>query len=343
MARIFISHAKADEVLIDAFVDLLHVGLNLKQEDIFCTSLEGTGIPRGSNFVEFIKKTFKDSDFVIMVITAAYYESVFCLCELGATWIMGSDAMPFLVPPLEYDDLKAVLVGVQAGCINDKRALNELRDRLLASKIASGATDKWESKRDTFLKKFSKLQAKLKGRSSIPAADFDKLKATYEEAQNTLLERDDTIDKLEERIRVLEKLKDREQVKEVRKRYTNEQQQFDELTSAFKKVSQKLPSKAIEALYYDHKGVDWAPPRFGNEHVWEDIEAAEQRGFVRIDGNAVSVDDSNPVIRAAQDALSELSSFMVSASQEFIEAFEEEREYQFSLSNRGFWENYLDL
>src|SRR5262245_59010999 len=47
-----------------------------------------------------------------MVITPAYYESAFCLCELGATWIMGSEAMPLLVPPLDYDDLKAVLIGV---------------------------------------------------------------------------------------------------------------------------------------------------------------------------------------------------------------------------------------
>jgi hypothetical protein len=184
---------------MEPFVDLLHVGLNLKQEDIFCTSLEGMGIPRGSNFVEFIHKQFKSSDFVIMVITPKYYESVFCLCELGATWITGRDAMPFLVPPLEFEDLKAVLAGVQVGFIDDKRALNELRDRLIDAKIASGATDRWETKRDTFIASFSKIQKKLKGRDLVPAAEHEKLKEKYRVAQDTIVEKEETISTLKGR------------------------------------------------------------------------------------------------------------------------------------------------
>ncbi len=31
MGRVFISHAKIDEALIDSFVDLLHTGLNLSR------------------------------------------------------------------------------------------------------------------------------------------------------------------------------------------------------------------------------------------------------------------------------------------------------------------------
>jgi hypothetical protein len=38
MAKLFISHATADLVLIDPFVELLQTGLNIRQEDIFCSS-----------------------------------------------------------------------------------------------------------------------------------------------------------------------------------------------------------------------------------------------------------------------------------------------------------------
>lgn len=52
---IFISHAVADKALVDRFVELLQIGSNVNGEDIFCSSLEGMGIPTGKNFIEFIK------------------------------------------------------------------------------------------------------------------------------------------------------------------------------------------------------------------------------------------------------------------------------------------------
>jgi hypothetical protein len=144
---VFISHAQADKPLVDKFIDLLQTGLNVSQAHIFCTSLEGLGIPRGQNFVSFIREKMAGSAFVIMLITPRYYESAFCLCELGATWITGQEAFPILVPPLGYDNLIAVLIGVQSGAIYDKDVLNELRDRLMQAGLATAATGRWEAKR----------------------------------------------------------------------------------------------------------------------------------------------------------------------------------------------------
>lgn len=344
MSRVFVSHATADKVLIDPFVDLLHVGLNLKQNDIFCTSLEGMGIPRGSNFADFIRKQFKASDFVIMVITPKYYESAFCLCELGATWITGSDAIPLLVPPLDYEDLKAVLSGVQAGYINDKRALNELRDRLIAAKIASGATDRWESKRDTFIKSFTKIKGKLEGRDSVSAVEHEKLKKTYEEAQETIVERDEAIDQLKERIGKLERLKDREGVKDVRRKYSTEQEQFDELVQNFIKSAKKLPPAGVEVLFHENCDSSYVlRDRFGYRDEWEDAEDAKKDGYVTISENVVSRNESNPKMENALDALHELGAFMEKASEEFSTEFVEEHEIQFSLDSREFWTEVFEL
>ena len=56
---VFISHASADKPLVDAFVDLLQTGVDIRQKDIFCTSIDGMGIPTGKDFVAFINKRLK--------------------------------------------------------------------------------------------------------------------------------------------------------------------------------------------------------------------------------------------------------------------------------------------
>ena len=44
---IFISHSSKDKKLVDVFVDtILRLGIGFKDNDIFCTSIEGLGMPK---------------------------------------------------------------------------------------------------------------------------------------------------------------------------------------------------------------------------------------------------------------------------------------------------------
>lgn len=48
---IFISHASKDEKIIRAFVDkILVLGCGLKDQQVYCTSIEGLGIGTGEDF-----------------------------------------------------------------------------------------------------------------------------------------------------------------------------------------------------------------------------------------------------------------------------------------------------
>ncbi len=81
--HIFISHASDDKELVDALADLIQLGIGVPPDRIFCTSLEGQGVPKGKNFIDFIKEEIQEPALVIVLLTPRYYESLFCVCELG--------------------------------------------------------------------------------------------------------------------------------------------------------------------------------------------------------------------------------------------------------------------
>ncbi len=110
---VFISHAVRDKALVKEIVDLIEDGMGVPEDEIFCSSLKGYGIPSGKNFVTYIKEQLIEPKVVVLVLTPAYFESRFCLSELGAAWVKSHEIFPILVPPLQYDDVKDVLLGRQ--------------------------------------------------------------------------------------------------------------------------------------------------------------------------------------------------------------------------------------
>src|ERR1700740_1478164 len=110
MSIVFLSHASADEPLIDSLKTMLQSGIGLGPAEVFYSSEKGTGIPAGSNFVDYIRDKMQDAGFVVAVITPAYLESEFCLAELGAVWALADkDFFPLCVPPVNRAELKATL------------------------------------------------------------------------------------------------------------------------------------------------------------------------------------------------------------------------------------------
>lgn len=80
---VFISHAVANRELADRLVDLFETGVGIPDGDIFCSSLQGMGIPSGVNFADFIRGQIRDPRVVVLVLSQEYFNSQFCVCELG--------------------------------------------------------------------------------------------------------------------------------------------------------------------------------------------------------------------------------------------------------------------
>jgi Flp pilus assembly protein TadD len=75
------------------------------------------------------------------------------MCELGGIWVQAKSVLPVLVPPFEYSNLKAVLVGLQALKLDVPADLDYLRDEIAESlAISPMPTARWNHRRDAFLK-----------------------------------------------------------------------------------------------------------------------------------------------------------------------------------------------
>lgn len=150
---IFISHSVKDKLLAQELVMLIEEGIGVPESEIFCSSLEGYSIPTGKNFITHTKEQLSAPKLVVPILTDSYFGSDFCMSELGAAWIKSHEIFPVIVPPLEDDDVKGVLLGVRVSKVTDLIKYNELQETIRAKiTIQPRSAAKWDMKRDAFLR-----------------------------------------------------------------------------------------------------------------------------------------------------------------------------------------------
>lgn len=149
--KVFISHASADATIVDELIDILKL-IGLRQDQIFCTSIKGYGIPLGENFLDRLKAELNDDVLVLFVLSDNFYRRAICIAEMGAAWALTKQHVPLIVPPFTFDMIKGVIPLTQGMVINDKHdinALSQLVEKLFNIPNASGQD--WERSRDKVL------------------------------------------------------------------------------------------------------------------------------------------------------------------------------------------------
>jgi hypothetical protein len=359
--RIFISHASKDKKLADAFVDLLVLGLNIDSNEIFCTSLEGLGIPTGENFIEFIKEQIKDSEIVISLLSHNYYDSAFCLCELGASWVLSGEHYPIVIQPLRVSDIEAVLKNSQMRMIDSDSDLSELKDELEdVLDLTNVKTARWETKKDQFLKKLPKILAELPVPDIIPTEKYEGIKAKYDDLLQQMITLEEENEQQKEIIDELKSSKDQAEVRKIVKKYSTLDEQFDGIISEAKKSLKGLDSIVVEALYYYFRDEDLPLPSPYDEFRFEEIKSQMEYEFLcgslgdDHEAGSVYVCTDNPKIEITIEALSELRRFVWKVTDEhsddyeekyedFVLDYREEHGYNLSFTSRNFWEEHLDM
>ena len=140
--KIFISHASSNKDVVSHFAHLLEsVSSDI---DVFCSSQEGS-VRIGGDFVEAIIEELSDSDLFIPVISQEYYDSRFCMIELGiaSAYLFdkyrknGEDYIfPFVLFPIKKNGALSgtPISNLQAGELNNPGSLRSFFDNLVEDK-----------------------------------------------------------------------------------------------------------------------------------------------------------------------------------------------------------------
>ena len=153
---VFVSHSAKDKRFVEAFVDMLE-SLGFTSENLFCSSVEGYGIPLSNDIFETLRALFSEHDlFVIFIHSPRYYSSAISLNEMGAAWVLRTDFCSILTKDMEFSGMKGVLnansISIKVDSEDAPARLTELKDQLLKkfSLIPIDQT-RWERKRNVFL------------------------------------------------------------------------------------------------------------------------------------------------------------------------------------------------
>lgn len=101
--KVFISHSSSDNKYGDALVKLLR-GIGFKRSQIIFTSNDDYGIPIGMNIFDYLKDQISDGAFMIYLLSNNYFESVACLNEMGAAWIIQNDYVAVGTPNFDFSN-----------------------------------------------------------------------------------------------------------------------------------------------------------------------------------------------------------------------------------------------
>jgi len=95
--KIFISHSSKNKIYGEKLVDLLR-NIGVKENEIIFTSNTAYGIPVGHNIFNWLKYQITEKPFVIYLLSEEYYQSIACLNEMGAAWIIENKHAAIFTP-----------------------------------------------------------------------------------------------------------------------------------------------------------------------------------------------------------------------------------------------------
>ena len=343
MSDIFVSHAVADRPLATLLVDFLKEAIGVPTSAIFCSSVKGHHIPLGEDFNEYIKTKIQKPKLIILLMTPAYMESSFCLMELGAAWAQNSTSLAVVVPPVDYDVVGKTLGLKQAWKITEKSGLVDLRKFVTKAvpKLEERSEHTWDSKRSNFSAALRKIVLNIQPYTKIDAS-------THKEALGEIKEKDAEIDRLEaalaeaqESYTALEKLKDKNEVKELHKKAAGSQplqEEFDELIEAVNAARPDRSSLAVfKHIILDHFGmageIDWFNER-------PDFELGIKYGIISRDDSSVLW--KRPKLKPLAQALTAVTNFLDSEEGDELRKLQEPG-VPMESDDLAFWEYHLNM
>ena len=149
--RVFISHSSKDFNIVRDFTNhILMLGVGIKADDIFCTSIENLNIQNGEDIRRHINDNIRGADYLLLLLSDNYKKSEICQNEMGAVWLNNSRVRYYLLPGYTFDKIGWLAEPNQAEMLNNAVALDNLRNELV-DYFDIDKTPIWSSQREEFL------------------------------------------------------------------------------------------------------------------------------------------------------------------------------------------------
>lgn len=155
--RVFISHSSKDVDVVQPFVELL-ASIGMTNKNLFCSSVNGYGIPQRENIYDYLKREFTDKNtFVILMLSDNYYESKPSLNEMGAAWVMSKEYVSILIKGFGFDKIQGAADSQKIGFGFDETYRLDEFYKNLVKELRLTPTSNWETHRDRFLAKIAEV------------------------------------------------------------------------------------------------------------------------------------------------------------------------------------------
>ncbi|MBY0207076.1 toll/interleukin-1 receptor domain-containing protein [Paenibacillus cucumis (ex Kampfer et al. 2016)] len=341
MTKIFISHASADRELVNPLMDLLQTQFDLRRENFFNTSDQQLRV--GGNWVEQIRNGMQEADLIMPIFTPSYFQSVFCLCELGAAWVNEENLVPLIVPPLTYralDDTPYRAI-TQTISLGNEEGLSQLWDAFIDRGIGQKPNmTRFMSRTKTFqttvlapfITEMGSREVVTAGLVKELRADLDSTKGAYEEVENEL-------DILRAENVRLRQMKDAQDVQVMDDEKMDEWETFMRAVEDVHDSIGSLSKTMQSALYNTFKG---SPYITSDQFVKSELGKLESEGLMKWEDGWFA-DHEHPTVEQAINSLDKLSTVMKDSKEILEERFK--REYpgtRFGLQFSPFWVNLFE-
>lgn len=344
MPKIFISHASADKVVIDGFVDVIQSGGNISVDDIFCSSVDGCEIDTGEKFIEVIVSKLTAADLVILMLSPNFYASSFCLAEMGAAWAIATQVFPFVFagaprdPGVVFSKLKSQLL--------DDAGLDALHERLVDDGFMDRArTKRWNAKKAIFLGKLQGLLAAVPEPAIVRREELAAVEGREAGAIELLEEAEDKLRSLQQKYDDLKKLKNAEAVREVELAHSGLRERYDAVLGTVKESLTDLDDAVVRIVFSSNAGNPWLPQR--DSDIERQINAALERGQIeKADSSdgflGFRANRRHPAIKRALTSLQELQAVLDDdEAGDLSDELSEDFDGIVSVDNREFFEHAI--
>jgi CheY-like chemotaxis protein len=127
---------------------------------------------------------------VILLMTPAYFDSPFCVMELGGTWALELRPLPIIVPPITFADVTNTIGQIQGWKITDNKGLETFRQTVLKTLDTPGrGNHNFERKRLRWEADLAAALERLAPSPKIPAVMYKELKDDNQALKVKLAER----------------------------------------------------------------------------------------------------------------------------------------------------------